>query len=103
MFHIVTKLDISADGTLTLTEETKTSVDLETAVGRIGAWAGEMFAVWDWSGSKRPNPAEVKELMRGIAPHRVFVLARGGILFPMDKSLTEHVSAATERERDVRR
>ncbi|MFE4527042.1 hypothetical protein ACFRMO_07570 [Streptomyces anulatus] len=89
MTHIVAKLKLEAGGDdLVVTDEIKVANKIEDAVNRIGAWNGEVFAVWDVE--ERPNPAEAEAIAQGVRPTSLWVIS-GEMPFQIEDRYLETV------------
>lgn len=88
-FHVVAKLKATSERDLVVTDEVKVAKEVKDAVERIGAWNGDMFAVWA-VGDVRPNPAVAGEHAACVLPEKVEVFANG-VLWPMDDACLKAV------------
>ncbi|MGW1261123.1 hypothetical protein ACWD7Y_04080 [Streptomyces drozdowiczii] len=95
MPYIVVKLEQRAGGDeLAVTDEMKVASKVEDAVNRIGAWTGDIFAVW--SLPVRPNPKEALEYTRSVAPESMWVIS-GDMPFELkDRYLNEVIGAGRD-------
>lgn len=72
--HIVAKVEQKAEqGELVITDEIRVAVKVEDAVNRIGAWNGDLFAVWSFPG--RPSSAEVADCVGAHPPESLWVIS----------------------------
>ncbi|MFC9505339.1 hypothetical protein [Streptomyces sp. NPDC057002] len=74
-FYVVAKLKKEAGGDeLVVTDEIKVAKKVEDAVNRIGAWNGDVFAVWA-VGDVRPNPANAEAHAQSVRPDSLWVIS----------------------------
>ncbi|MFJ9915543.1 hypothetical protein [Actinacidiphila glaucinigra] len=72
--YIVMKLEQKSDvGELSVTEEVEVAPKVEDAVDRIGAFTGDIFAVWSVPG--RPNPGEAEAYVQTVPPEEMWVIS----------------------------
>ncbi|WP_328749234.1 MULTISPECIES: hypothetical protein [unclassified Streptomyces] len=73
---------------LVVSEEIKVAAKIEDAVNRIGAWNGDLFAVWDVE--TRPNPSEAGAIVQGQVPDSLWVIS-GEMPFQIEDRYLETV------------
>ncbi|MFF7198272.1 hypothetical protein ACFZAM_31755 [Streptomyces sp. NPDC008079] len=84
MSIIVGKLTVATGETsvLVVTDDVRVGSDLPTVVARIGAWKGDIFAVWETETGLGPN--QVGEHVQSVRPDALHVLTGTGDLFQLD-------------------
>ncbi|MGW3860237.1 hypothetical protein ACWEDZ_01960 [Streptomyces sp. NPDC005047] len=89
MSHVVAKLEKKSGGDeLVVTDEVKVAARVQDGVNRIGAWNGDLFAVWDVE--DRPNPVEADALVQGKLPDSLWVIS-GDMPFQIEDRYLETV------------
>jgi hypothetical protein len=86
MHYIVAKLLNGKEDELVTTDDVKVANNIANAVNRIGAWNGDLFAVW--SRVERPNPEEAATLVASTSPVSIVVFSNGALFVLDDEYLS---------------
>ena len=87
MFYVVAKVMIQ-DSELVVSDEVKVANDVINAVNRLGAWKGDVFAVWEEE--SRPNAQQAAGIAQSVLPTEI-VMFSGGMLFRLDDDYSRRV------------